>query len=108
MSLGANPHTLAGLSGIGDLVLTCTGDLSRNRTVGIKIGKGMSLDEITSSMNMVAEGIKTARAAYELGKKMDVALPITNQVYQVLYNGKDPKEAVRELMTRELKEELEH
>ena len=108
VSLGANPHTLAGLSGIGDLVLTCTGDLSRNRTVGIKIGKGMSLDEITSSMNMVAEGIKTARAAYELGKKMDVALPITNQVYQVLYNGKDPKEAVRELMTRELKEELEH
>lgn len=108
VALGANPHTLAGLSGIGDLVLTCTGDLSRNRTVGLKIGRGMSLDEITGSMNMVAEGIKTARAAYELGKKMDVVLPITNQVYHVLYEGKDPKEAVRELMTRELKVELEH
>jgi len=108
VAIGANPHTLAGLSGLGDLVLTCTGDLSRNRTVGLKIGRGMSLDEITSSMNMVAEGIKTARAAYELGKKMDVALPITNQVYHVLYNGKDPKKAVRELMTRELKVELEH
>lgn len=108
VAMGANPHTLAGLSGMGDLVLTCTGDLSRNRTVGLKIGRGMSLDEITGSMNMVAEGIKTARAAYELGKKMDVALPIINQVYHVLYNGKDPKVAVRELMTRELKVELEH
>jgi glycerol-3-phosphate dehydrogenase (NAD(P)+) len=108
VAMGANPHTLAGLSGMGDLVLTCTGDLSRNRTVGLKIGSGMSLDEITGSMNMVAEGIKTARAAYELGKKMDVPLPITDQVYHVLYNGKDPKKAVRELMTRELKVELEH
>jgi glycerol-3-phosphate dehydrogenase (NAD(P)+) len=108
VAMGANPHTLAGLSGMGDLVLTCTGDLSRNRTVGLKIGSGMSLDEITGSMNMVAEGIKTARAAYELGKKMEVPLPITDQVYHVLYNGKDPKKAVRELMTRELKVELEH
>lgn len=108
VAMGANPHTLAGLSGMGDLVLTCTGDLSRNRTVGLKIGSGMSLDEITGSMNMVAEGIKTSRAAYELGKKMEVPLPITDQVYHVLYNGKDPKKAVRELMTRELKVELEH
>lgn len=108
VAMGANPHTLAGLAGMGDLVLTCTGDLSRNRTVGLKIGKGMSLDEITKSMNMVAEGIKTARAAYELGKKMDVELPIINQVYHLLYNGKDPKEAVKDLMTRELKVELEH
>lgn len=108
VALGANPHTLAGLSGMGDLVLTCTGDLSRNRSVGLKIGRGKSLDEIAGSMNMVAEGIKTARAAYELGKKMDVPLPITNEVFHVLYNGKDPKEAVAELMTRELKVELEH
>jgi glycerol-3-phosphate dehydrogenase (NAD(P)+) len=108
VAMGANPHTLAGLAGVGDLVLTCTGDLSRNRTVGLKIGKGMSLDEITKSMNMVAEGIKTARAAYELGKKIEVELPITNQVYHLLYNGKDPKEAVKDLMTRELKVELEH
>ncbi|MCD6297706.1 MAG: glycerol-3-phosphate dehydrogenase, partial [Deltaproteobacteria bacterium] len=108
VAMGANPLTLAGLAGIGDLVLTCTGDLSRNRTVGLKMGKGMSLEEITGSMNMVAEGIKTARSVYELGKKMEVELPISNQVYHILYNGKDPQKAVRELMTRELKVELEH
>jgi glycerol-3-phosphate dehydrogenase (NAD(P)+) len=68
----------------------------------------MSLEEITGSMNMVAEGIKTARSAYELGKKMEVELPISNQVYHILYNGKNPQEAVRDLMTRELKVELEH
>ena len=108
VAMGANPHTLAGLAGMGDLVLTCTGDLSRNRSVGLKIGKGMSLDEIIGSMNMVAEGIKTTRSAYELGKKMEVEMPITDQVYNILYGGKDPKEAVKELMTRELKVELEH
>ncbi len=108
VAMGANPLTLAGLAGMGDLVLTCTGDLSRNRTVGLKMGKGMSLEEITGSMNMVAEGIKTARSAYELGKKMGVELPIGNQVYQILYNGKNPQKAVRDLMTRELKVELEH
>ena len=108
VAIGANPHTLAGLAGMGDLVLTCTGDMSRNRTVGLKIGKGMSLDEITENMSMVAEGIKTARSAYELGKKMEVDMPICNQVYHILYNDKDPKEAVKYLMTRELKVELEH
>ena len=108
VAMGANPLTFAGLAGMGDLVLTCTGDLSRNRTVGLKMGKGMSLEEITGSMNMVAEGIKTARSVYELGKKMEVELPISNQVYHILYNGKDPQKAVRELMTRELKVELEH
>jgi glycerol-3-phosphate dehydrogenase (NAD(P)+) len=108
VAMGANPLTFAGLAGMGDLVLTCTGDLSRNRTVGLKMGKGMSLEEITGSMNMVAEGIKTARSAYELGKKMEVELPISNQVYHILYNGKNPQEAVRDLMTRELKVELEH
>jgi glycerol-3-phosphate dehydrogenase (NAD(P)+) len=72
------------------------------------MGKGMSLEEITGSMNMVAEGIKTARSAYELGKKMEVELPISNQVYHILYNGKNPQKAVRDLMTRELKVELEH
>ena len=108
VAIGANPHTLAGLAGMGDLVLTCTGDMSRNRTVGLKIGKGMSLDEITGSTSMVAEGIKTARSAYELGKKMEVDMPICNQVYHILYNDKDPKEAVKYLMSRELKVELEH
>jgi glycerol-3-phosphate dehydrogenase (NAD(P)+) len=108
VAMGANPLTFAGLAGMGDLVLTCTGDLSRNRTVGLKMGKGMSLKEITGSMNMVAEGVKTARSAFELGKKMEVELPISNQVYQILYNGKDPQKAVKDLMTRELKVELEH
>jgi len=108
VAMGANPLTLAGLAGMGDLVLTCTGDLSRNRMVGLKIGEGMGLEEITSGMDMVAEGIRTARSAYDLARKIGVDMPITTQVYQILYKGKDPKEAVRELMTRELKAELEH
>jgi glycerol-3-phosphate dehydrogenase (NAD(P)+) len=108
VAMGANPLTFAGLAGMGDLVLTCTGDLSRNRTVGLKIGTGMRLEEITGGMKMVAEGINTARSAYELGRKMDVEMPITTQVYQILYEGKDPREAVKELMTRGLKAELEH
>ena len=108
VAMGANPMTFAGLSGIGDLVLTCTGDLSRNRTLGLKIGKGMKLDEITNGMTMVAEGVKTSISAYELAKKMGVDMPIVDQVYETLYNGKDPLLAVKELMTRELKKELEH
>ena len=108
VSMGANPHTLAGLAGMGDLVLTCTGDLSRNRTVGLKIGRGEALGEITSAMSMVAEGVKTARSAYELGRKVGVELPITEQVFRILYEGKQPHKAVRDLMTRELKVELEH
>ncbi|SPD73509.1 Glycerol-3-phosphate dehydrogenase (NAD(P)+) [uncultured Desulfobacterium sp.] len=108
VAMGANPHTFAGLAGMGDLVLTCTGDLSRNRTVGLEIGRGRSIDEITHGMTMVAEGIKTARSTYELAKKMGVDMPITTQVYQILYEGKNPKEAVKELMSRGLKAELEH
>lgn len=108
VTMGANPMTFAGLSGIGDLVLTCTGDLSRNRTVGLKIGSGMTLDEITKGMNMVAEGVKTSVSAYELAGKMGVDMPIVDQVYETLYKGKDPLLAVKELMTRELKKELEH
>jgi glycerol-3-phosphate dehydrogenase (NAD(P)+) len=108
VAMGAHPLTLAGLAGMGDLVLTCTGDLSRNRTVGFKIGKGMRLDEITGAMKMVAEGVRTTRSAYELARKVGVDMPITNQVYQILYEGKAPAEAVRDLMTRELKAELEH
>ncbi|MBW2608736.1 MAG: NAD(P)H-dependent glycerol-3-phosphate dehydrogenase [Deltaproteobacteria bacterium] len=107
VAMGANPMTFAGLAGIGDLVLTCTGDLSRNRTLGLKIGKGMTLEEITGGMNMVAEGVKTSLSAYQLAKKMSVDMPIINQVYEILYQGKDPKAAVKELMTRELKKELE-
>jgi glycerol-3-phosphate dehydrogenase (NAD(P)+) len=107
VAMGANPMTFAGLSGIGDLVLTCTGDLSRNRMVGIKIGQGMRLEEITRDMNMVAEGIKTSISAYQLGKKIGVDMPIINQVYKILYQGKEPRSAVRELMTRELRKEME-
>jgi len=106
--MGANPHTFAGLAGMGDLVLTCTGDLSRNRTVGLKIGKGASLDEIVDGMQMVAEGIKTARSVYELSTKVGVEMPIVTQVYKVLYEKKDPREAVKALMARDLKVELDH
>jgi len=108
VSMGANPMTFSGLAGMGDLVLTCTGDLSRNRTVGVKLGKGMKLHEITEKMSMVAEGVKTTMSAYNLAIKMHVDMPITSEVYAVLYEGKDPKDAVRALMTRKLKPELEY
>jgi glycerol-3-phosphate dehydrogenase (NAD(P)+) len=107
VAMGANPMTFAGLSGIGDLVLTCTGDLSRNRSIGLKIGRGMRLQEITRDMTMVAEGIRTSISAFQLAKKMDIEMPIIDQVYGILHEGKDPNVAVRELMTRELKKELE-
>jgi len=108
VAMGANPMTFAGLSGIGDLVLTCTGDLSRNRTVGLKIGEGKTLTEITEGMNMVAEGVKTSISAYELARKIGIEMPITDQIYEILYKGKDPLSAVKDLMTRELKKEMEH
>ena len=105
LKMGANALTLSGLAGLGDLILTCTGELSRNRAVGIKLGKGMELTNILRDMRMVAEGIKTTKAAYDLSKKMGVAMPITEQVYYILYQNKNPKEAVTELMTRDLKVE---
>jgi glycerol-3-phosphate dehydrogenase (NAD(P)+) len=108
VAMGANPHTFAGLAGMGDLVLTCTGDLSRNRTVGLKIARGMTREEIVKGMNMVAEGIRTARSAYELSEREGVDMPITTQVYQILYENKDPMQAVSDLMSRELKSELEY
>jgi len=102
---GAVPSTFAGLAGMGDLVLTCTGDLSRNRTVGMELGKGRKLDDILSSMKMVAEGVKTTLSTYQLSKKLGVEMPIVDQMYQILYENKDPLEAVSDLMTRELKSE---
>ena len=105
LKMGASPLTLSGLSGLGDLVLTCTGELSRNRTVGMKLGQGVKLDQILKDMKMVAEGIKTTRSAYDLSSKLNVPMPITEQVYNILYQDKDPKEAVTELMTRDLKVE---
>ncbi|MDP2689641.1 MAG: NAD(P)H-dependent glycerol-3-phosphate dehydrogenase, partial [Deltaproteobacteria bacterium] len=103
--MGADPHTFYGLSGLGDLVLTCTGPLSRNYTVGFEAGRGRKMAEITGSMRMVAEGVRTSRAAQSLAAKMKVEMPITDEVCNVLYGDKPPKEAVLELMTRELKGE---
>lgn len=105
MALGANPATFAGLAGMGDLVLTCTGDLSRNRTVGMELGRGKSLEEILSGMNMVAEGVKTTLSAYQLAQKLKVEVPIVEQMYLILYEGKDARQAVADLMLRELKAE---
>ena len=107
LALGANPLTFLGLSGIGDLVLTCTGDLSRNRSVGLAIGRGEPLDEVLGGLTQVAEGVRTARSAYELAQKYDVDMPITRGVYGVLYEGEDPSSAVAELLSRQLKSEDE-
>ena len=107
MPMGANPRTFTGLAGIGDLMLTCTGTLSRNHTVGEKIGKGMTLSEILSEMRMVAEGVKTAKSVYNLSRKLDVEMPITKAVYHVLYDDFSPAEAAYLLMTRDLKSELD-
>jgi glycerol-3-phosphate dehydrogenase (NAD(P)+) len=108
LALGARPATFAGLAGMGDLVLTCTGDLSRNRSVGIKIGRGMRLQEITGSTAMVAEGVKTTLSAWNLAVKTGVQMPIVEQVYRVLYEGKNPRAGLRDLMTRDLKSEPEY
>ncbi|MGQ9499427.1 MAG: NAD(P)H-dependent glycerol-3-phosphate dehydrogenase [Dissulfurimicrobium sp.] len=104
--LGANPLTFAGLAGLGDLVLTCTGDLSRNRQVGLKLGRGIPIAAILDDMKMVAEGIKSSRSAHILSEKYRIEMPITTQVYSVIYKGKDPRDAVRELLSRPLNEEL--
>jgi glycerol-3-phosphate dehydrogenase (NAD(P)+) len=105
LKMGARKRTFSGLSGIGDLVLTCTGDLSRNRTVGLKLGKGLKLEEILSEMNMVAEGVKTTESAYNLAKKHNVEMPILEQIYEILYEKKDCAIAVKDLLKRELKDE---
>lgn len=104
--LGANPHTFAGLAGIGDLLLTCTGSLSRNHTVGKKIGEGESLTNILAEMNMVAEGVKTSKSVYNLSRQQGVEMPICHSVYAVLYENLSATEAVYQLMTRDLKDEM--
>lgn len=106
VSLGANKHTFAGLSGLGDLVLTCSSPLSRNYTVGFKLGQGQTLKEILGSTRSVAEGVHTAKAAYELSVKQGVEMPIVHQIYKVIYEDKPAAEAVRDLMTRSLKAEF--
>ena len=107
LAMGAHPRTFTGLAGIGDLVLTCTGDLSRNHTVGKKIGQGMKLKEVLADMRMVAEGVKTARSVYALSLRLDVEMPISHAIYHILHEDLSPKEALYQLMTRDLKSELD-
>ncbi len=105
--LGANPVTFLGLSGVGDLVLTCTGDLSRNRWVGLEIGRGRSVQDVLGSLQQVAEGVLTAQSAHQLALSLGVEMPITRATYEVLHEGKDVRRAFRELMARQLRSELE-
>ena len=104
-AMGAHPETFSGLAGMGDLVLTCTGDLSRNRTVGVKLGQGMRLADILAEMRMVAEGVKTAESVYQLSRKLGVEMPIVENIWRILHQDKPAREAVSELMARGLKAE---
>jgi len=106
IAMGGDPRTMAGLSGVGDLVLTCTGDLSRNRQVGIRLGQGEKIKDIIDSMIMVAEGVPTTASAHDLAAKMNVEMPITETLYNVLYNGEEIRESIKKLMSRSLKDEL--
>jgi glycerol-3-phosphate dehydrogenase (NAD(P)+) len=103
--MGANFSTFSGITGLGDLVTTCISPFSRNRFVGEQIGKGKTLKQIQSHMQMVAEGVPTTKSAYALGKKYKVDMPITTEVFRVLYKNKSPLKAVKDLMTRNKKEE---
>jgi glycerol-3-phosphate dehydrogenase (NAD(P)+) len=105
IKLGAHPLTVAGLSGMGDLVLTCTGDLSRNRHVGMELGRGKKLPQILAEMTMVAEGVRTTKSAYQLSQREGVEMPIVEGVHRILYEGRDPQEELHDLMTRAPKPE---
>jgi glycerol-3-phosphate dehydrogenase (NAD(P)+) len=105
VAMGAQRSTFSGLAGMGDLVLTCTGSLSRNRTVGFRLGRGETLDAILSDMKAVAEGVKTARAAHALAAREGVEMPIAEQVHAIVHEGRDPAEALRTLMARDPKPE---
>lgn len=107
LAMGAHPRTFTGLAGIGDLVLTCTGDLSRNHTVGKKIGQGMKLKDVLADMRMVAEGVKTARSVYSLSLQLGVEMPICDAIYRILHEDLSPRDALYQLMTRDLKSELD-
>ena len=107
LHLGANPRTFTGLAGFGDLVLTCTGNLSRNYSVGIKLGQGLKLQQILGEMHMVAEGVKTAKSVYNFSRKLGVEMPICHEIYRILYEDLSPKKALYRLMTRTLKQELD-
>lgn len=105
-ALGANEMTFSGLTGIGDLIVTCGSKHSRNRFVGEELGKGRKIDDILANMIMVAEGVATVKAVHEKIKKLNISMPIVESIYDIIYEGADPKEKVKELMTRELKEEF--
>jgi glycerol-3-phosphate dehydrogenase (NAD(P)+) len=104
--LGGRLETFAGLAGMGDLVLTCTGALSRNRTVGVQLGKGRTLEEILRDAKFVAEGIKTSKSAQQLAQLHAIEMPIATEMYRVLYEGESPREGIQRLMTRSLKAEV--
>jgi len=106
VAMGAKEKTFGGLSGLGDLILTCTGHLSRNYTVGLRVGRGEKLKDILSGMTDIAEGVATAESAYELSQKYKIDMPIVEQVYRIIYENKDPAIAVKDLMTRSLKAEF--
>ncbi len=106
VAMGARPLTFLGLSGMGDLVLTCTGDLSRNKTVGFRMGKGEKLQDIMRGMAMVAEGVSTSKAVVQLANRMGVEMPISAEVYRILHEGRDPEKALTELMDREPRPEF--
>ena len=105
VALGGKPETLSGLAGLGDLVLTCTGTLSRNRHVGFELGRGRALSEILAEMNMIAEGVGTTAALLALARDYHIELPITEQVYSILHLGNSPRDAIRSIMARPLKQE---
>ena len=105
LAMGARPETFAGLSGMGDLIVTCMSKHSRNRYVGEQLGKGKKLKQVLKSMEMVAEGVETSRSASQLAKKHSVETPITNEVYKILFEDKDPIKATTDLMTRDMKTE---
>ena len=106
VALGANPLTFSGLAGLGDLIATCSSPLSRNHYVGVELAKGRSLKEITKSMSGVAEGVSTTLAVWNLAKQRGLEMPITEKIYQVLYEGLDPHQAATDLMAVEVKHEL--
>jgi glycerol-3-phosphate dehydrogenase (NAD(P)+) len=107
IAMGAQPFTFSGLSGVGDLIVTCGSTHSRNRRAGILLGQGHSLPEVLSTIGMVVEGVETAKAAYHLAAKLQVDMPITQQIFRVLFEGLSPQAAVNNLMLRQRKNEIE-
>ncbi len=108
VALGAKKETFMGLAGMGDLVLTCTDNLSRNRRMGLALAAGKTVEEAQEEIQQVVEGVKAAKAVHEVAEELGIEMPIVNQVYRILYEGLTPREAVEALMTRELKRESEH